>query len=182
MDTLGFVELSSIAGGIEIADAMLKTAHIKLIFAKASCPGKYYVLINGQVSNVEKAVKAGTDMAGGFLVSSLVLPRVHRKVVLAINMGGEIPEKLDAIGVMEFFSVTSSLIAADIAVKASPVELLDVRLGTGIGGKSFVVVAGDTSAVKTAIESAAFSLKDDGMLVNKVVISRPDKNLLANLL
>jgi microcompartment protein CcmL/EutN len=182
MDTLGFVELSSIASGIEIADAMLKTANINLIFAKASCPGKYYVLINGQVSNVEKAIKVGADMAKGFLISSLVLPRIHPKVVAAVNMGGDMPEKVEAIGVMEFFSVTSSIIAADTAVKASPVELLDIRLGTGIGGKSFVVVAGDTSAVKTAIDSAASSSRDDGMLVNKVVISRPDKNLLSNLL
>ena len=182
MDTIGFVELSSIASGIEVADAMLKTANINLIFAKASCPGKYYVLVNGQVSNVEKAVKVGADMAKEFFISSLVLPRIHPKVALAVNMGGEIPDKVDAIGVMEFFSVTSSIIAADTAVKASPVELIDVRLGTGIGGKSFVIVAGDTSAVKTAVESAALSLEDDGMLVNKVVISKPDKNLLPSLL
>ena len=182
MDTIGFVELSSIASGIEVADAMLKTANINLIFAKASCPGKYYVLVNGQVSNVEKAVKVGSDMAKDFFISSLVLPRIHPKVALAVNMGGEIPDKVDAIGVMEFFSVTSSIIAADTAVKASPVELIDVRLGTGIGGKSFVIVAGDTAAVKTAVESAALSLEDDGMLVNKVVISKPDKNLLPSLL
>ena len=161
---------------------LLKTANIKLVSAKASCPGKYYVLINGQVSNVEKAVNAGTNMAKGFLVSSLVLPRIHPKVVTAINMGGGMPDKMEAIGVMEFFSVTSSILAADAAVKASPVELIDIRLGTGIGGKSFVLVTGDTSAVKTAVENATFSLKDDGMLVNKTVISRPDKNLLSHLL
>jgi len=180
MDTIGFVELSSIASGIEIADAMLDTANVNLIFAKASCPGKYYVLINGQVANVQKAVKVGSDMAGGFLVSSLVLPRIHPKVVVAINMSGVIPDKIDAIGVMEFFSVTSSIIAADSAVKAAQVELIDVRLGTGIGGKSFVVVSGDISSVKTAVE-AATSNNDDGMLVNKAVISKPDKKLLSNL-
>jgi len=180
MDTIGFVELSSIASGMEIADAMLKTANIDLIFAKASCPGKYYVLVNGQVANVQKAIKVGSDIAGGFLVSSLVLPRIHPKVIAAINMSGAIPDKIEAIGIIEFFSVTSSIIAADTAVKASQVELIDVRLGTGIGGKSFVVVSGDTSSVKTAVE-AATSLKDDGMLVNKVVISKPDKKLLSNL-
>jgi microcompartment protein CcmL/EutN len=151
-----------------------------LIFAKASCPGKFYVLVNGQVSNVQKAVKAGADLAGGFLVSSLVLPRIHSKVITAINMAGAMPDKTEAIGVIEFFSVTSSIIAADIAVKATTVDLIDIRLGTGIGGKSFVVVSGDTSSVKTAVEAATAS-KDDGMLVNKVVFTRPDKNLLSNL-
>jgi microcompartment protein CcmL/EutN len=180
MDTLGFVELSSIASGIEIADAMLKTANINVIFAKASCPGKYYVLVNGQVANVQKAVKVASDIAGGFFVSSLVLPKVHPKVITAVNMSGVIPDKIDAIGVMEFFSVTSSIVAADAAVKAATVELIDVRLGTGIGGKSFVVISGDTSSVKTAV-AAATSDKDDGMLVNKVVITKPDKKLLLNL-
>ena len=180
MDTIGFVEFSSIAAGIEAADAMLDTADVNLISAKASCPGKYYVLINGRIANVEKAVKVGSEMAGGFLVSSLVLPRVHPKVVAAMNMTGAIPDKIEAIGVMEYFSVTSSLTAADAAVKAATVELIDVRLGTGIGGKSFVVISGDTSSVKTAVE-AATSGKDDGMLVNKAVISKPDKKLLSNL-
>jgi len=180
VDTIGFVELSSIAGGMGIADAMLKTANVNLLFAKASCPGKYYVLVNGQVTNVQKAVKLATDMAGGFLVSSIVLPRIHSKVIFAINMSGAMPDKVEAIGVMEFFSVTSSIIAADVAVKAATVDLIDVRLGTGIGGKSFVVVSGDTSSVKTAIE-AATSEDDDGMLVNKVVIPKPDKKLLSNL-
>ena len=180
MDTIGFVETSSIAGGIEAADAMLDIADVKLVFAKASCPGKYYVLVKGQISNVQKSVKAGSDTAREFFVSSLVLPRIHPKVTEAINMSGAIPSKVDAIGVMEFYSVTSSIIAADTAVKAAPVELIDVRLGTGIGGKSFVIVSGDISSVKTAVE-AATSGKDDGMLVHKAVISKPDEQLLPSL-
>ncbi|MDR1511102.1 MAG: BMC domain-containing protein [Synergistaceae bacterium] len=181
MDTLGFIELSSIASGIEIGDAMLKAVGIDLIFAKASCPGKYYIMINGQIANVEKAIKIGKDTAKGYLVSSLVLSRIHPKVIAAVNMSG-MTEKMEAIGVMEFFSVTSSIIAADTAVKASPVDLVDLRLGTGIGGKSFVVISGDTSSVKIAVDAAIAGMADDGMLVNKTVISKPDKKLLQALL
>jgi microcompartment protein CcmL/EutN len=180
MDTIGFMELSSIACGIEIADFMLKAANVNLIFAKASCPGKYYILITGQIANVEKSIEAGVARGKGFVVSSLVLPRIHPKVLLAVNMAG-IPDKVEAIGVMEFFSVTSSLIAADTAVKASPVDLVDIRLGTGIGGKSFVVLSGDTSSVRSAVDAAAAVRMDEGMLVNKTVISKPDKKLLSSL-
>ncbi|MDR1977492.1 MAG: BMC domain-containing protein [Synergistaceae bacterium] len=181
MDTIGFVELSSIASGIEIADAMLKTANINLVFAKASCPGKYYILINGQVANVEKAINVGIEMGKGFVVSSLVLPKIHQKVILAINMSGLTNNKVDAIGVMEFYSVTSSLIAADTAVKAAPVNIIDIRLGTGIGGKSFVVICGDTSSVKDAVDAASSVRTEEGMLVNKVIVSKPDKKLLSSL-
>ncbi|MDR1650725.1 MAG: BMC domain-containing protein [Synergistaceae bacterium] len=180
MDTIGFIELSSIAGGIETADGMLKTASVNLIFAKASCPGKYYILINGQIANVEKSIKFGTVTGGGFVVSSLVLPRVHPKVIAALNMAG-MPDRIEAVGVMEFFSVTASLIAADTAVKAALVDIVDIRLGTGIGGKSFVVVSGDTSSVKTAVDAASAVRSDEGMLVNKAVISKPDKKLISSL-
>jgi microcompartment protein CcmL/EutN len=174
------LELSSIAGGIEIADAMLKTAQVELIFAKASCPGKYYILLAGQVSNVEKAIQKGVYMGKGFVVGSLVLPRVHPQVVKAINQSA-MPEKPAAIGVMEFYSVMSSIVAADTAVKAANVELIDIRLGTGIGGKSFVVLTGDTAAVDAAVASAVRTQMDSGMLVNKIVIPNPRKELLASL-
>lgn len=181
MDTIGFMELSSIAAGIEVADTMLKAANISLLFSHASCPGKYYVLINGQVSSVNDAVRHGEDIAGGFCVSSLVIPKVHPQVIMAVNMSG-MPDKIAAIGVMEFFSVASSLIAADIAVKSAAVELIDIRLGTGIGGKSFVVLTGEVAAVASALETAVQSQICDGMLVNKVVIANPRKELIASLL
>ncbi|MDR2551587.1 MAG: BMC domain-containing protein [Treponema sp.] len=180
MDSIGFLELSSIAGGIEIADAMLKTAQVDLIFAKASCPGKYYILTSGQVSNVEKAVQKGVYMGKGFMVASLVLPRVHPQVIKAINQS-VMPEKPAAIGVMEFYSVMSSIMAADTAVKSANVDLVDLRLGTGIGGKSFVVLTGDTAAVESAVASAVRPQMGSGMLVNKIVIPNPRKELIASL-
>jgi microcompartment protein CcmL/EutN len=180
IDTIGFLELTSIAGGIEIADAMLKIAQVDLLFAKASCPGKYYILVAGQVSNVEKAIQKGVYMGKGFMVASLVLPRVHPQVIRAINQS-TMPEKPAAIGVMEFYSVMSSILAADTAVKSANVEIIDIRLGTGIGGKSFVVLTGDTAAVDAAVASAVRPQMDSGMLVNKIVIPNPRKELIASL-
>jgi microcompartment protein CcmL/EutN len=181
MDTIGFLELSSIAGGIEIADAMLKAAQVDLIYAKASCPGKYYILIAGNVASVEKSIETGNRMAKGFQVASLVLSKVHPKVIEAINCPS-MPEKPLGIGVMEFYSVTSSILAADTAVKSANVELVDIRLGTGIGGKSFVVITGDTASVTAAVNTAVKGQTDNGMLVNKIVIANPRPELLQSLL
>jgi len=180
MDTLGFLELSSIAGGIETADAILKVAQIELIYAKASCPGKYYIMVAGQVSNVENAIDRGESLGKGFIVSSLVLPRVHPQVIHAINMTS-VPDKIAAIGVMEFFSVTASIVAADTAVKSANVELIDLRLGTGIGGKSFVVLTGDTASVTSAVDTAVNGQMDSGMLLNRIVIPNPRRELVESL-
>ena len=181
MDTVGFLELSSIAGGIEAADYMVKAAQVTLVYARASCPGKYYIMINGTVSGVTNAIKQGIAMAGEFLVSSLILPGIDPQVIKAVNMSS-MPEKFAAIGVLEFYNVTNALLAADAAVKDASVELIDVRLGTGIGGKSFVALTGDTASVTSAVRAAAESQRESGMLVNKIVIPNPDKEVVASLL
>ena len=139
LETIGFLELNSIAKGVEAADLILKTAEVDLIFAKAGCPGKYYILFTGEVAAVKASLDAGVAIGGNHTVDSCVIPSVHPQVIKAINLAAE-PGTPGAIGVMEFFSVTASVYAADAAVKAADVDLIDVRLGTGIGGKSFVLL------------------------------------------
>lgn len=143
METIGFLELNSIAKDIEAADTMLKAAEVRLIAARPSCPGKYHVLITGEVAAVQSSM----------------------------------PERANAVGILEFFSVTASLYGADAAVKAADVTLLEVRLGTGIGGKSFVVLTGDVSAVPEGVEAGAASAGDSDLLVNRVVIPSPHLEL-----
>lgn len=180
METIGFLELNSIAKGIEAADAMLKAAEVSLIAARTSCPGKYQVLVSGEVAAVQSSVEAGIDIAHGCVVDSLVIPRVHPQVIEAINMS-TLPEHMNAVGIVEYFSVTASILGADAAAKAAEVTLLEVRLGTGIGGKSFVTLTGDVSAVEAGVEAASAPAQEAGMLVNSVVIPSPDVELFKNL-
>ena len=53
-ETIGFLELNSIAKGVEAADAILKAAETELLFARAGCPGKYYILFTGEVAAVKR--------------------------------------------------------------------------------------------------------------------------------
>ena len=133
MQAIGFLEFNSIAKGIEAADAVIKAADVQLAFAKASCPGKYYLLFHGEVAAVQASLDAGAAIGGKHVVDHCVIPRVHPQVIQAIGMAN-MPEYNGAIGVMEFYSVTASIYGADAAVKAADVSLIDLRLGTGIGG------------------------------------------------
>ncbi len=180
METIGFLELSSIAKGIEAADAMLKSAEVSMITAKASCPGKYHVLITGDVAAVKSSIEAGETIAEGFVIESTVIPRVHPQVIRAIS-AEDIPEQANAVGIVEFMSVTSSIMCADAAVKAADVKLIDVRLGSGIGGKSFVILTGEVSAVKTSVESGAKAGSRHGFLLNKVTIPNPHRDIFESL-
>ena len=173
LETIGFLELNSIAKGVEAADLILKTAEVDLIFAKAGCPGKYYILFTGEVAAVKASLDAGAAIGGNHTVDSCVIPRVHPQVIKAINLAAE-PGTPGAIGVMEFFSVTASVYAADAAVKAADVDL--------IGGKSFVVLTGEVAAVREAIECGIHTENAEGMEVSHVVIPNPRKEIFDSLL
>ncbi len=179
-ETIGFLELNSIAKGVEAADAILKAAQVELLFARASCPGKYHVLFTGEVAAVKASLEAGALAGDHYVVDSCVIPRVHPQVIQAINLSTA-PEGINAVGVMEFFSVTASVYAADAAVKAADVTLMDVRLGTGIGGKSFVVLTGEVAAVREAVSCGINTENARGMVVSSVVIPNPRKEIFESL-
>ena len=176
MEAIGFLELNSVAKGIEATDAMLKTAQVRLVTAKPTCPGKYIILITGNVGAVQASMKAGESTAAHHVLDKLLIPRVHKQVIEAINMSS-IPENMKAIGVLEYFSIAASILGADAAVKAAKVDLVEIRLGLGIGGKSFVVMTGDVTSIKVALQSGEKSVEEDGMLVSSIVIPSPHKEL-----
>ena len=100
---------------------------------------------------VQASLEAGERVTGEHTVDSVVIPRVHPQVIQAINLSTT-PEGVNAVGVMEFYSITAAVYAADAAVKAADVTLIDVRLGIGIGGKSFAVLTGDVAGVEGGVE------------------------------
>ncbi len=181
MQSIGFLELNSIAKGVEVADIVLKTADVSMVFAKAGCPGKYYMLFTGEVAAVQASIDSGCRTGENHVVDKCVIPNIHPQVVKAINMTNY-PESMQAIGVMEFYSVTASVYGADAAVKAADVDLVEVRLGTGIGGKSFVVLTGEVAAVREAIACGTHTPNAEGMLVSYVVIPSPHPELLETLM
>ncbi len=167
--TLGMLELNSVAKGIETVDNMLKAAQVQLLQARPVCPGKYIVLIAGDVGAVDAALRSGREIGGAFIVDSLRISNLHPQVIQAIQATEDI-EKRDTVGVMEYFSLTAAILGADDAAKAADIALIEIRLGIGIGGKSFVTLTGDIGAVKTAVEAGGRNAKEEGMLVASTVL------------
>jgi len=181
MQSIGLVELTSIAKGIEVADAMLKAAQVNLLEAKPTCPGKYIVMISGDVSAVQSAVEIGKNMGDQAVIDYFVLPNVHPSVIQALSATTPITA-IRALGIIETFSISSLIVAADTAAKAGDVELIEIRPGMGIGGKSFVTLTGDVSSVKASVEAGVALASEKGMLVEQVVIPSPHHNLKQYLL
>ncbi|MDR1929176.1 MAG: BMC domain-containing protein [Treponema sp.] len=180
-DAVGFIEFSSIAKGIEAADAILKTAETTLVFAKETCPGKYNILFCGEVSSVNSSLSAARELCGHYVIDSLVIPRLDSQVIPAINQTTP-PGEVSALGILEFYTVTQAVYAADAAVKAADIRLLNVRLATGIGGKSFVVFSGSVAAVKSAAAAGSEEAERNGTVVAVTVIPNPRPEVFATLL
>ena len=170
--SVGMIELSSVAAGFQVADAMLKAGNVRLYLSRSICSGKYMVLIAGDASAVESAVAAGAEAANGCLIDSFVVASIHPDVLTALGRTSVVPPD-GALGIIESFNVATLLQAADAAAKRATVQLLEIRLAMALGGKAFVTMTGDVASVQAAVAAGRKIIADAGMLVNAVVISRP---------
>jgi microcompartment protein CcmL/EutN len=178
---IGLVEINSIAKGFEVCDAMAKTANVTVLVAKSICPGKYIVMIGGDVAAVRQSVEAGGATAGSTIVDTFVIPNIHPSVLPAISGGNSI-DKVEAMGVIETYSVAATIEAADAAVKAASVIPLRMHLAFGIGGKSYVVLSGNVADMNAAVDAGSAVASEKGFLVNRVVIPRPHKQLIDQIM
>ena len=177
---IGLVELNSVAKGIHCADEMIKAASVELIMARPVCPGRYLALIAGDVGSVQNAVDVGREIAGEFLVDSFMIPNVHPSVFPALSCSTQILD-IRALGIIETYSAASCILAADAAVKAAAVEIIEIRCATGLAGKSYVTLTGDVGSVQAAVESGLGALEDQGLIQSHVVIPSLSRELYPNL-
>ncbi len=179
-NSIGLLELSSIAAGYQASDAMIKAASVELLLSRSICSGKYMTMIAGDVAAVTSAVQAGRDACRGFVIDMFVIPNVHESIFPAIY-GSNVVGDLESLGILESFSVASLIEAADASAKTAEVRLLEIRLAMALGGKAFVTMTGSVSAVQAAVDAGAQVLGSKGMLVNKVVIAAPPPELLSEI-
>jgi len=179
---IGLLELESIARGVEVADAILWEGAIEMLFTCPVQPGKYVMLFTGSVQDVRSALARGSELASGVLVDELLIQQVHPQVEIALRRsGGRIDGALDAVGIVETKTVASAIVAADVALKTATVDLLDLRIANGLGGKSFLAFTGEVSDVRSAVTAGARSAQETGKLEHDVVIPRPHPDLSRHL-
>ena len=180
---IGAIELSSVGIGYKIEDEMLKAAAVDLLIARTICSGKYLIVIGGMVSAVEAAMNVGLTMAGEAIIDHLILANVHESVFPALGQSVVLDAKHDgALGIVETFSGTSALAAADAAAKAARVTLFRIHVAMALGGKGLCLMTGSVADVRAGVQAAAGEARSRGLLVSEVVIPRPSPELFADYL
>lgn len=178
---IGMVELHTVSAGVQSADMMLKTAEVDVIESQTVCPGKYIVIISGELSAVKASVDSVRAKFDSKLMGSFILGNPHESIFPALYGASKI-ENVKALGVLETFNASDIIVAADAAAKTSLVDLIELRVARGMCGKSYMFITGDVAAVNAAIEKAKQEVSDNGMYLDSSVIPNPDARLWETIL
>jgi len=173
---IGALEFNSIAIGIKAMDEMVKAAPIQIIEAMTVCPGKFIILFTGDVASVDASLSRGKVIGEGYLVDELFIPRLHKQIIPALNHTVKC-EVWDAAGIIESFSVIASIEGGDIAAKTADIVITEIRMSTGLGGKSYVKMMGNIHEVEAAMASGVRYIKQKGLLCKEVIIPKPHPDI-----
>ena len=127
------------------------------------------------------SIETGEREAGEYYIDSMVIPNVHPQVFPAIT-GATCTEGINALGIMESFSIAAMLETADAILKAADLDGVELRLGNGLGGKSFFTYTGDVAAVKSGTDAGKEIVQSKGLMVNFEVIPSPSPVLIQSLM
>lgn len=177
---VGVLELKSIPVGVEACDDALKASGVRLISAHPSCPGKYEILLTGSISDVQTAVDHVKMKFGTYVLDCTVMGRIDPTVVTAL-LGAQPEAPHWALGCLETYSASSIILAADAAVKAAKVDIVDLRLSRGMGGKGVLMVTGEVGDVTASIEAAADYAIRQGLFSSKSIMAAPHEDLWKHL-
>lgn len=177
---IALIEFGSVAAGAIAADAMMKKAVVQLLDAGTVQPGRYLVLIGGLTAEVDESWREGLRAAAGAVLDDVFLPDAHPDLVAALAGRRRINVQ-DAIATLETSTSAASLRCTDAAIKGAKVELQELRLADGLGGKGVSLLAGDLRDVQAAVEIATQALAGREVVLCKSIVSNIDAEFASRM-
>ncbi|MBM3709367.1 MAG: BMC domain-containing protein [Actinobacteria bacterium] len=174
--SIGIVEFRSIAVGIDAVDKIVKASEVVIFDARTICPGKYYIIFSGLVSAVKNSMSIIEEGCSTFIIDSVVIPNVYPRIFSAVSGTSEI-KSFKSIGVIETLTSPSIFWSADAAVKATEVDIVEIRVARAIGGKNICIINGELSDVSESVRVGIQYPEEKGFLVNYEVIAAPHPDL-----
>jgi len=175
---LGMIELKSVARGVNTLDVIAKKAPVSILKATPVSSGKFIILFTGDVASVEESILAGVESGQKDIINHLFLPYVHDDIIPAITQSKKIDD-YQSIGIIETYSICACIGAADLAVKETPVSIIEIKLGNSIGGKGYFILSGNLSDLEASMEVATNYLNDK-IISEPIIIPSPHPDLIEN--
>ena len=149
------LDIEDIPRGLFALDMLVKEARVDVLSAGTVQDGRYLILFGGEVEPVQRSFARAKEAAGRDVTDSMLLPHAEERVAPAI-MDGKVrwPAPGDTLGVMQNGTAPTLLRAVDAALKGALVDLVQLRIGDGLGGKAIATLWGETHDVEAALELA----------------------------
>jgi len=209
-EAVGLLETVGLTPALAALDRMEKTADVRVLQCELNDFCGVVLKVSGPVASVRTAIEEGRAVAeqmNGQPVAD-VIPRIEPRAMGAVMSPPEAnpliqqdvvifpeyqasgtapaeqpkamtPNTSFALGLIETQGFTAVFEAIDTACKAADVEVIGKeKLG---GGYVTVVIRGDLSAVKAAIDAGKEKVEGLGKLIAAHVLARPSPSVLALL-
>ncbi|HNR93868.1 MAG TPA: BMC domain-containing protein [Kiritimatiellia bacterium] len=178
---MALVEFNGIAVGMHATDAMLKKSPINLLKCGTISRGHYLTVVAGTTASVDEALDEGLFLAGDNVVDSTFLPDIDTRLHNAI-LGQSLPMSAGAIAVMETPTVCCNVRAAEMALKGTPVELVEIRLGDSqMGGRGMSIFQGELHDIEASIDIAVAYLQGKNIEPVYKILTAPHEGMLAQI-
>ena len=138
-------------------------------------------IITGDTGSVKASILAGEMNGANCVVDKMIIQNVHPQLIPALSGTAQVT-KGDAIGAMEFYSITSAIKAADVAAKAAQISLVGITMGYAVGGKGIVTLTGDVGAVRAAVAAGIEEATRMDLYIGSTVIPKYAPELFDSLL
>lgn len=175
-ETLAAIELVSVPAGLCALDALVKEAHVGLLFAGDIDPSRFLILFTGDLASVEVGLRRACSEAGTDVLESLLLPHahplLHDALLGSLRSAAAAEAGQEAMGIVQTHTVIGTLAAVDRALKAAEVALVRLRLATELAGQAHAVFVGSQYDVEAALQAAQDGAPA-GVLVQVRRIARP---------
>lgn len=155
---LAGLDLRHLPAGLQVMDAWLKQAAAEVLFADAIEPGRWLLLLTGDLAALQEGMRVGLEVGAQDVVGQLWLPQAHGQLLAALR--GQVLAPAHAVaaelalGTLQTADLLGLLAATDRALKADAVALLRLRLAGGLHGQGHVALAGDYQAVLAGLAAA----------------------------
>ncbi|GMV12951.1 MAG: hypothetical protein AMXMBFR56_11750 [Polyangiaceae bacterium] len=152
---LALLELGDVPAGLVALDAVAKEAPVSVIRAGTIHHGHFLIVFAGALAAVEMSHARALERSGRAVADCVLLPDAEPRLLPALADGvRRFPAPGDALGMLEARSSPTLVGALDAALKGTPVELVELRLAEGLGGKAVASLWGNQFDVEAALELA----------------------------
>lgn len=147
-------EFDDIATGMHATDAMLKKAPVSFVRCGTVSRGRYLTLIGGSTASVDESFVEGLFHGGQSVIDSIFLPDIHGDLYAGI-FGTRRKTTGDAVAIFQTSTVSGIIRAAEAALKATGVSLVEIRLADHhLHGKGVGIIEGDLHEIEVAVDAA----------------------------